>query len=63
MDVSVDIKLLLPAIVSFVLPLGLSEWFVWQGVKRERLAKRRGFEVKPIAGELPVLEERDRNHG
>ena len=25
--------------------------------------KRRGFEVKPITGETPVLRERDNDHG
>ena len=54
-----NLNLLALALVSVALPLGLTGWFIWQAIKRERLAQTRGFEVKPIAGEWPALEERD----
>jgi len=56
---SVDLSLLLLSLVSVVLPVGLTGWFIWQVIKRERLEKTRGFEVKLIAGSSPAEKEKE----
>ena len=54
--------------VAFVASTSMRAWFFVSDVKRFVLrshrGERRGFELKPITGERPVLrEERENDHG